>query len=135
MARAGIVTHSFSLGDEFFTKLIFAHEIFDRVADVCVGEYRLTFDATNGEFFFARILAAHADANDFAIFHIDALDECTFAYFTAVIFKFGYHFFNKGISAALEGENALTHKVGKDNTIGDGWVINVRSVGVGNRLH
>ena len=35
----------------------------------------------------------------------------------------------------MEGEHALTHKVGKDNAVGDGWVINVRSVSVRNRLH
>ena len=94
LARASIVTHSFSRGDEVFAKLIFAHEVFDRVADVCVGKYCFTFYATNGEFFFARILAAHADTDDFVIVHIDAFDECTLAYFTAVIFKLGYHFFN-----------------------------------------
>ena len=135
MAGASIITHSLGFGNKVFAELILAHEVFDRVADVCVGEHRLTFDATNGEFFFASILTAHADADDFAIFHVDAFDKCTFAYFAAVIFQFGYHFFNQGVGAALEGEHALTHKVGKDNAVGDGWVINVRSVRVGNWLH
>ena len=80
-------------------------------------------------------MAAGADADDFAVFHIDAIDKGAFTDFAAVVFELSNHLLDQGVGAALKGEDTLAHKVGKDDPVSDGRVIDVGTVGVRDRLH
>ena len=49
--------------------------------------------------------------------------------------QFRHHFFDQDIRPTLKSEDALAHKIGKYDSIGDGRIIDVGAIGIGNRFH
>ena len=92
-----------------------------------------TFYTTDGEFF--AVFSLHANTNNFTIVHIDALDDAHLRTSQPLFLSSATIFLISVSMPTLEGEDPFTHEVGKDNAVSNSWVINVRSVGIGNWLH
>ena len=85
--------------------------------------------------FLAGVLTAGADPDHFTVFNIKAFDQSAFAHLATVCLQLRHHLLDQSIRPSLEREDPLVHEVRKNNTVGDGGIVQVRTVCIRNRLH
>ncbi len=135
LTGTGVVADCFCRCQKFRAEIFLTREVLDGIADIGVGKHRPRRNVSRGKGFLARVLTAGANPDHFTVCNVETFDQSAFAHLATVCLQLCHHLLDQGIGPSLEREDPLVHEVRKNNTVGDGGIVQVRTVCIRNRLH